>query len=93
MNAGIVCLQDGTPCIVYDEPLPHAVRHVEFDGADHQLTLVYDLPPGAPRDGRRLEFPLDRRFVALLRERGTVAAACVDHGKISGLKLYPVQFI
>jgi hypothetical protein len=42
MNAGIVVLQDGTPCIVYDEALSSPVRHVEFSREDHQITLVYD---------------------------------------------------
>jgi hypothetical protein len=45
MNAGIVVLQDGSPCIVYDETLPGEVVEVELCEADHQLTLIYELPP------------------------------------------------
>ena len=44
MNAGIVILKDGTPCIVYDDKLPFPVKHVEFCRDDYILSLVYDAP-------------------------------------------------
>ena len=48
MNAGIVILQDGTPCIVCDEALPGVVREVHLSYADYQITLVSEIPPPPP---------------------------------------------
>ena len=94
MNAGIMILQDGkTPCIVYDEPLPLPVDHVEFSREDYQLTLVYKTPEGAEKQGRKLEYPLDHRFVNLLTERGDVATAFLKNKKILDLQLVPIVFI
>ena len=98
MNAGIVILQDGTPCIAYDGVLPFAIRHVEFSREDYQVTLVYDTPE---RDlareapdirGWKLGFPLDHRFVALLKRRGNVAVASVKNSQLSEIKMYSVIF-
>jgi len=93
MNAGIVSLQDGTPCIVYDEKLPHPIKHVEFNEENHQLTLVYALPPSAGRQGYEFDFPLDPDFTALLRERGDVAVACAEKKKIQDVTVFPVKFV
>jgi hypothetical protein len=92
MNAGIVMLRDGTPCIVYDEHLPHLIKHVEFDPEDFQLTLIYDLPANLPKMGRKFEFPLDHRFLKVLRQRNKVACAVVQNGDIFEIKMYSVIF-
>ena len=93
MNAGIVSLQDGTPCIVYDEKLPYAISHVEFNEENHQLTLVYATPDSVKKQGREFEFPLDRPFVSLLRERGDVAIALVQNKQVLDIKVYSVTFV
>ena len=92
MNAGIVSLQDGTPCIVYDEVLPHPISHVEFHYEDHCITLVYDIPNAQEKSGRKFEFPLDRPFMNLLRQRGNVAVASVKGKQLIDVKIYPVIF-
>ena len=93
MNAGIVNLQDGTPCIVYDEKLPHAIKHVEFNEENHQLTLVYALPVAAGRQGYEFDFPLDPAFTAVLRGRGDVAVAYAEKQKIQDVSVFPVKFV
>lgn len=50
MNAAIVILQDGSPCLVYDEALAGDVGHVELSYADHQMTIVYEIPPPPEKD-------------------------------------------
>jgi hypothetical protein len=92
MNAGIVILRDGTPCIVYDEHLPHLIDHVEFIREDYQITLVYKLPDHIPKMGRTFEFPLDPPFVKLLEQKKKVAVACVQNGDLFEIKMYSVTF-
>lgn len=97
MNAGILTLQDGTPCIAFDERLPYPIRHVEFNPADHRLTLIY-LVAGAskisaPKQGKKFDFPLDDRFLNLLRLRGDVAVARIDGKQLVDLAIYPVVFL
>jgi hypothetical protein len=91
LNAGIVTLEDGTPCIVYDEKLPHAVSHVEFNGENHQITLVYAQPGGAR--GHEFAFPLDRVFLQLLQERGNVAVAYLNDRQVVEINVFPVKFV
>ncbi len=93
MNAGIVILRDGTPCIVYDEALPYPVRIVEFSREDYQVTLVYKTPEGAPKEGRKFEFPLDHRFVALLEERKNVAVAKIKNDQLTEIQMFFVEFV
>lgn len=92
MNAGIVMLRDGTPCLVYDEQLPHLIKHVEFSREDYQLTLIYKLPDNIPKMGRKFEFPLDMPFVKLLEQKKKVAVACVQNGDLFEIKMYSVVF-
>jgi hypothetical protein len=114
MNAGIVILQDGTPCLVYDETLPHPVKCVEFCRNDFLVTLVYDAPAEVkksatgnvvlgqskiaqmmktpPKQGRKLEYPLDHGFVAVLEEKKTIALGVVLQGQLADVKLVPVVF-
>ncbi len=76
MNAGIVILQDGSPCLVYDEALPGEVAHVELSRADHQMTIVYETPAppekddpfGAQRSGIQ-------RLSKIARKKGPVRAS------------------
>lgn len=92
MNAGIVMLRDGTPCLVYDEQLPHLIKHVEFNREDYQLTLIYKLPENLGKHGRKFEFPLDHRFVQHLEKKKKVAVACVQNGDLFEIKMYSVVF-
>ena len=92
MNAGIVMLRDGTPCIVYDEQLPHLIKHVEFSREDYQIMLVYKLPDNIPKAGRKFEFPLDHRFVQFIEKRKKIAVACVQQGDLFEIKMYSVVF-
>jgi hypothetical protein len=92
MNAGIVMLQDGTPCIAYDEALPFPIRHVEFSRDDYQITLVYEAP-GDATQGRKFEVPLDHPFVNLLEQRGTIAVALIKKNQLVDIKLYSVIFV
>lgn len=93
MNAGIVTLKDGTPCIAYDEKLPYAVSHVEFNEENHQITLVYAIPDSTERQGHEFAFPLDRPFVELLRKRGDVAVAFLKNKQVIDIKLCIVKFV
>ena len=101
MEAGITMLQDGkTPCIVYDEALPHPIDYVEFDRADHCVTLVYKKKVkrgkskfNAPKEGHKFEFPLDPVYADIMRELGYVGVAMIDKGQISDFKVYTVNFI
>ena len=88
MNAGIVILQDGTPCIAYDEALPLPIRHVEFNRDDFCVTLVFDTPGRINRQGKKFDFPLDHRFVELLEERGNVAVAQIKGKQVVDIKSY-----
>ncbi len=93
MNAGIMMLEDGkTPCLVYDEPLPLPIDYVEFSYEDYQLTLVFKTPAGAEKQGRKLEYPLDHRFVTLLQERGNVATAFYKNKQVTDLAMVSVVF-
>jgi hypothetical protein len=92
MNAGIVMLRDGTPCIVYDEQLPHLINHVEFSREDYQITLIYKLPDNLPKMGKKFEFPLDHPFVKLLEKKKKIAVACVQNGDLFEIKMYSVVF-
>ncbi|MBI1215468.1 MAG: hypothetical protein GC185_06595 [Alphaproteobacteria bacterium] len=93
MNAGIVILKDGTPCIAYDEALPHPIRHVEFDPEDYQVTLVYEIE-GKPesREGRKFAFPLDHAILARLKELEHVAIAMMKDNTMAEFKIYPFVF-
>lgn len=93
MNAGIVSLEDGTPCIAYDEILPRAIGHVEFNEANHQLTLMYEENDDEGRVGYEFPFPLDPPFTALLRERGDVAVACIKNKKLVDIQIFNVVFV
>jgi hypothetical protein len=92
MNASIVMLRDGTPCLVYDEQLPHLIKYVEFDPSDFQLSLIYKLPDNIPKTGRKFEFPLDHPFVQLLEKKKKMAVACVQNGDLFEIKMYSVVF-
>ncbi|MCK5374779.1 MAG: hypothetical protein KAJ40_05800 [Alphaproteobacteria bacterium] len=93
MNAGIVILQDETPCIVYDEELPCPVRHVEFDYEDHQITLVYDVSKAEEVQNLKFDFPLDRRFLSLLEKEGSVTLASIKNEQLVDIKEYSVIFL
>ena len=92
MNAGIVVLQDGTPCITCDEPLPHPVKRVDFSREDYQLTLVYELENG-DKQQKKFEYPLAHDFVELLDEKRLVAIAIVKEDQVIDINIYPVAFM
>lgn len=98
MNAGIVILPDGvTPCLAYDEPLPYAVKAIEFTRENYLLTLVYDVPRrrgsskfNSPKQGKTFEFPLDRRFADIIMRDGVMALARMKDGQLVDLQTFPV---
>ncbi|MBU6474885.1 MAG: hypothetical protein KGQ70_02870 [Alphaproteobacteria bacterium] len=92
MNAGIVSLEDGTPCIVCDEKPPRAISHVSFDEDGYRLSLVYSAA-GAASQEHSFEFPLDPPFVEVLRARGNVAVAFVQNKQVVDINIYPVKFL
>ena len=92
MDASIILLADGMPCIVYNKPLP-PVAHVEFCVDDFLLTFVFEPEEGAESVGiHRFEYPLDPPFVALLQERGDVAVGRADNGQVKDVAIVPVIF-
>lgn len=93
MNAGMVVLRDGTPCITYDTVLPHPIWYVEFSHEDYQLTLVYDTKDkGGAHEGYKFPYPVDHAFVALMKERESVAIAKIDKNAMVEFKMYSVVF-
>ena len=93
LNVGIVTLKDGSPCIVYDQALPHPIKHVEFCRDDFQISLVYRLADAAaPPQGVKFDFPLDQQFAALLEKKKTCAVAFVKDSQVSEIKMYNVVF-
>lgn len=93
MNAGIVILQDGTPCIAYDDELPYPIKYVEFNYEDHRITLVYNIPDSKEKKGQRFDFPLDSRFLNLLEKKGIVAVASIKKDQLVDIKEYSIIFI
>ena len=95
MNAGIVVLKDGTPCICYDDKLPFPIRYVEFSREDYIITLVFDAPGTSKMFGQKgftFPHPLDPPFASLLEERKNVAVARVTDGQLTEIKVYAVKF-
>lgn len=96
MNAGIVILRDGTPCIAYDEKLPYAIKHVEFSRENFLLTLVYDVPGASKISGRKqgktFEYPVDHPFVKTLEQKRVCAVAAMGALDLLEIKIYPVVF-
>ncbi|MDD9900314.1 MAG: hypothetical protein OXT65_04985 [Alphaproteobacteria bacterium] len=91
MNAGIVVLKDGTPCIVFDDPLP-PVGKVIFTAEDHLLTLVFEQPDASGNTHRKLEYPLEPDMVDFLKERGNVAVGMVVSGALKDIRMVNVVF-
>ncbi|HYD19328.1 MAG TPA: hypothetical protein VEF76_12705 [Patescibacteria group bacterium] len=96
MNAGIVILRDGTPCIAYDNKLPYPIKHIEFSRETFQLTLVYNVPGVSKISGRKqghtFEYPLDHAFVLNLEEKGMCGVAAMGAKDLLEIKLYSVVF-
>lgn len=90
MNASIVILPDGAPCIVLDEDLPHPIGYVVFDYADFCLTLMYAPPQ---KNGYKLSYPLDHPFVETLKAKPVIAVTFSKNNKMSEISAYPVAFI
>ena len=98
MNAGIIILKDGSPCIAFDEPLPHPVKHVQFSEEDSLIKLIYNvkndkLTNGKESSGKILEYPLDYRFKELIQFTGAVYVALVRKGQVIDMKEVPVVFV
>lgn len=92
MNAGIVILEDGSPCIVYDEKLPYDIDYVEFNEDNHLVTLVYAVPNATEKQGHEFPYPLDRPFVPLLRERGNVVTCYMKNKQLVDFNICSVRF-
>lgn len=94
-------LPDGvTPCLAYDEPLPYPVKAVEFNREDYLVTLVYDVPRrrgaskfNTPKQGKTFEFPLDRRFAAVLMRDGVLALARMENDQLVELQRFYVDIL
>ncbi len=96
MNAGIVMLRDGTPCIAYDDKLPYPIKHIEFCRANFLLTLVYDVPGASKISGRKqgktFEYPLDHPFVKTLEKKRICGVAAMSALDLLEIKMYSVVF-
>lgn len=93
MDAGIVSLVDGAPCIVYNEKLPYDISYVEFNEENHQITLVYDIPGSSGKQGYEFDYPLDRPFVNLLRQRGNVVVTFIKDKQVIDINICIVRFV
>lgn len=93
MDAGIVSLMDGSPCIVLNEKLPYDISYVEFNEENHQITLVYDIPGSSEKKGYEFEYPLDRPFVNLLRQRGNVIVTFIKDKQVIDINICIVRFV
>ena len=93
MNAGIVILEDGSPCIVYDEKLPYDISHVEFNEDNHLITLVYAVRGTTERHGHEFSYPLDRPFIPLLRERGNVVTCLMKSKQVIDFNICSIRFV
>ncbi|MDI1227214.1 MAG: hypothetical protein PSY14_05985 [bacterium] len=96
MNAGIVMLRDGTPCIAYDDKLPYPIKHIEFCRANFLLTLVYNVPGASKISGRKqgktFEYPLDHPFVKTLEQKRVCGVAAMGDKDLLEIKMYSVVF-
>src|SRR4051812_5000627 len=92
MHASIVTLVDGSPCIVYNEKLPYDVKYVEFNEDNHLVSLIYDIPGSTEKQGYTFSYPLDRPFVALLRERGNVVVSFIKDRQVFDTNICIVRF-
>ncbi len=100
MNAGLVVLKDGTPCLAYEGLLPYPIRHVEFNPEDHRITIVFDAPRKkgkslfmTKKEGKTFEFPVDPLFVNLFKTRNTIAVAAVNNEKLGDIRMYSLVFL
>jgi hypothetical protein len=92
MNASIVIMKDGTPCLVYDEPFPHNIKYVAFSREDFQISLVFDI--AAPKKVRehKFELPIDPSFAKLLEQKGHIGLSHIEGGKVKKTAIVPVVF-
>lgn len=92
MNTGVLILQDGTPCIVYDEEIPH-VRNIEFSYEDYLVTLVW-VDPTTGQEGRfQLEYPLSESMLAAFKKYEIIGIGRLTPTKeMMDLHMIPVVF-
>ncbi len=98
MNAGIIILKDGSPCIAFDEALPGPVEYVQFSTEDSLIKLIFKdknqkLTNNENNSGKILEYPLDYRFRELIELTGAVHVALVRKGQVVEMKEVPVVFV
>ena len=91
MNAGIVILADGTPCIVHDEALTQPIRHIAFDAENYQISLVLG-GDDSEEIRKTFEYPVDPPFVELLREKKEAAVAQALDGKLVDIAVFSIIF-
>ncbi len=91
MNAGIVILADGTPCIVHDDALSQPIRHIVFDAESYQLSLVLG-EDDSEETHKTFEYPVDPPFVELLREKKEAAVARALDDKLVDIAIFSVIF-
>jgi hypothetical protein len=92
MNVGIVVLKNGTPCLVYDEPLSAPIACVEFNRKDFLVTLVYEEmdETGAPKKKKNKNEPVLKgsRIARMMKplRRGAKLEYPLDHNFVELLE-------
>jgi hypothetical protein len=90
MNTAAFMMQNGTPCLIYDEPIPH-VREIEFCHDDHLLTLIFGVEGSAGEGRIRMDYPLSEHIVSNLLKMGIAAIGRMNADrKIEDLHITPV---
>lgn len=96
MGIGVLVLQDGTPCVVHDEPLPN-IASIEYDKNVHMITLVWTDEKTKKVQKRKLEHALDPRIGAVLERVQIAAIGHLTHDgkkdRIETIKFIPVDII
>lgn len=92
LNAGILILSDGTPCIAIDDLMEKSIKAVEVDADTSMVKLIYRPSWSLKQEEKELDYPLDYDFRELLAFCKYVAIAYVHGGKAIDLKEVPVVF-
>jgi hypothetical protein len=88
MNAGILILEDGRPCFVCDQELPHPVAYLQYCREGSELSIVYATPNVEPRI---CGYPLDERFADLFQSMRRISIVVLRGGKVT-LSIVPMVF-
>lgn len=90
MNISIVIMKNKRPCIVYDEPFPEPIKHIEFDVETHELRFVFD---SKTYPEFKMEYPMDYNLLPALVEKDTIYVS-FSNGKLSTpIEEVPITFV